>query len=115
MIRKILTPALGGIALLGQALAAPLNEKCPVEGKEVAGKKTSSLLVSFCSKKCKDMFDKAPANYMAVLAETKDGTCPMSHKKSDPGVSSTLVIGTCCGDCKEKFDAAPKQFLAKVK
>lgn len=95
--------------------AAPMNEKCPVEGKDVAGKKTSSVTVTFCCKKCKATFDKEPAKYLTVLSEAKEGVCPLSHKKADEDVSSTLVVGTCCGDCKEKFEADPKQFLRKVK
>jgi YHS domain-containing protein len=106
---------LGSILLACSLSAATINEKCPVEGKDVAGKKTSSLIVKFCCKKCKTMFDKEPTKYLTVLSEAKDGVCPLSLKKVDDDVSTTLVVGTCCGDCKEKFDAAPKQFLPKVK
>ena len=115
MIRKMILTTTMGFASAGFSLAAPLNEKCPVEGRSVAGKKTSTVTVAFCSKKCKEMFDKQPASYLMELAETKDGFCPMSHKKVDAALTSELVIGTCCGDCKEQFDAAPKKFLGKVK
>lgn len=115
MIRKAIIATILGLASASLSFAAPLNDKCPVEGRNVAGKKTSTLSVAFCTKKCKEMFDKQPASYLMELAETKDGICPMSHKKVDKTVTSELVIGTCCGDCKEKFDAAPKKFLGKVK
>ena len=115
MIRKFISTTFFGFALTGSLYAATINEKCPVEGKEVAGKKTSSVTVTFCCKKCKATFDKEPAKYLTVLSEAKEGVCPLSHKKADEDVTSTLVVGTCCGDCKEKFDAAPKPFLSKLK
>lgn len=113
MIRKLITLAIFSMAWT--LSAAPINANCPVEGKEVAGKKTSTLTIKFCCKKCKATFDKEPTKYLTVLSEAKDGACPLSHKKVDDDVSSELVVGTCCGDCKEKFDAAPKPFLPKLK
>lgn len=115
MIRKILSVGMVSMMFAGVSAAAPVNTKCPVEGEDVAGKKSSSVEVGFCSKKCKEMFDKSPANYLTVVAEAKDGTCPMSHKKVASGLTSTIVVGTCCSDCKETFEASPKKYLAKIK
>lgn len=113
MIAKLV--CLASLVLACSLSATTVNEKCPIEGKDVAGKKTSSLTVKFCCKKCKTTFDKEPTKYLGILAEAKEGTCPLSHKKVDDDVSSTLVVGTCCGDCKDKFDATHKQYLPKVK
>lgn len=115
MIQKAIATALLSVALAGFPFAAPVNGKCPVEGKDVAGKKSSSVTVTFCCKKCKAKFDKEPASYLVELSEAKEGFCLFSHKRADKEVTSTLEVGTCCGDCKEKFDAAPRKFLSKLK
>lgn len=104
-----------GMVLTQGFAAAPANSKCPIEGKDVAGKKTSEISVSFCCKKCKARFDAAPASFMVEFAKTADGKCPLSGEVVDKKMKSTLVVGTCCGDCKTEFDKDPKKHLAAAK
>ena len=66
-----------GIAVdVGTPLAAaspggkPINDKCPVSGKDVDATKTSVVqgkLVAFCCDKCKAEFDKDPQPFLAKL------------------------------------------------
>ena len=104
-----------GVMLAQGFAAVPANSKCPIEGKDVAGKKTSEVTVEFCCKKCKAKFDAAPATYAVELAKTANGKCPLSGEPIDKKAKSTLVIGTCCADCKAEFEKDPKKHLAKVK
>jgi len=104
-----------GIMLSQGFAGTPAKTKCPIEGRDIAGKKTSEVAVSFCCKKCKGKFDAAPASFIAEVARTADGKCPLSGEATDEKVTSTLTIGTCCGDCKAEFDKDPKKHLVKAK
>lgn len=61
-----------GTPLAGEpAPAKPINDKCPVSGKDIDAAKTSSYegkLVAFCCDKCKAEFDKDPKPFLPKLA-----------------------------------------------
>jgi YHS domain-containing protein/mono/diheme cytochrome c family protein/uncharacterized membrane protein len=104
--------------------AAPANAKCPVSGKDVDAKFTSTYegrVVAFCCGDCKAAFDKEPQKFAAKLAppaaKPVNAKCPVSGKDVDPKFTSTYegrVVAFCCGDCKAAFDKEPQKFAAKL-
>ena len=91
----------------------PINAICPIKGKDV--KVTVPVKVSFCCKKCKAKFNKAPASYFKKLATTKAGMCPVSGKEVDEAQKSILRVGVCCKGCAKKVKTDPYKYLGKLK
>ncbi len=99
----------------GVLQAAPINDKCPVTGKDVDEEKTVDVSVGFCCEKCKAKFDKAPGENLKKVADAAEGKCPISGKDVDEDQTSTVTIGVCCGKCQTKVKDDPKKFLADTK
>ena len=62
-----------GIPLLAAKPAKPINDKCPITGKDIVPNLTSSYegkLVAFCCEKCKAAFDQDPKPSLAKLGLT---------------------------------------------
>lgn len=52
----------------------PINKKCPVSGKDVDPKQTSTYkdqVIGFCCGDCKGKFDKEPEKYIGKVKEFK--------------------------------------------
>lgn len=118
-----------GIPLMAAkpASAKPINDKCPVSGKDIDPSKTSLFegkLVAFCCGDCKAKFDQDSKPFLAKLnltassaAKPINDKCPVSGKEIDPSKTSTVegkLVAFCCADCKAKFDQDSKPFLAKL-
>ena len=59
------------LATATPAAGKPINDKCPVSGKDIDAAKTSAYegkLVAFCCDKCKAEFDKDPHPFLPKLA-----------------------------------------------
>ena len=90
-----------------------INDVCPIKGKEV--KKTVPVKVSFCCKKCKAKFKKAPGDFLEKFAKAKDGECPISGKDIDEEQHAIVKVGVCCNGCAKKLRADPKKYIGDVK
>ncbi len=52
----------------------PINKKCPISGKDVDAKQTSTYkeqVIGFCCGNCKEKFDKEPEKYIGKVKEFK--------------------------------------------
>ena len=114
LIVAVLGLGLGFSALAKEGGKKPINDKCPISGKDVDNSKTSSVKIYFCCGKCLGKFNKEPGKYLAKAAAAEDGKCPMSGKATKETKCAEVVVGFCCGKCKGKFDEAPKKHLGKV-
>ena len=94
--------------------AAPINEVCPVKGKDADGSKVVEYTASFCCGKCVSKFEKEPAKYAEKLAEAEEGKCAFSGKDIDPDATSTVAIAVCCGGCKKKVTEDPVKYLGEI-
>lgn len=111
-MKTILLAAALGLFSLVTAQAGAVNTKCPVTGKDA--KKDVNVPVSFCCNNCKSKFDKAPADYVKVIATAEKDKCPLSGREADKDVSSNLTVGVCCNNCAGKVKDDPKAYLGKV-
>ena len=91
----------------------PINDKCPLSGRDVNPEKTSEVKISFCCNNCKGKFDKDPGAFIAKV-KTLD-KCPLSGRDVSEKANTTIKVAMCCGNCKGKFDKDPTKFIAKVK
>ena len=112
----------------GKKVAAAINKKCPVTGRDVAADKTSVFegqVIGLCCNKCKKRFDKNPGKFIGKVKEFKaskgstavNKLCPVSNKAVAAGAISSFrgeVIGFCCKNCKAKFDKDPSKFVSKL-
>ena len=94
--------------------AAPINDKCPLSGKDVDASKSSEVKVSFCCGNCKGKFEKDPSA-ISKIEKLPNEKCPLSGKAVAADASTTVAVAFCCGNCKGKFDADPAKFVGKVK
>src|SRR5688572_19942944 len=94
--------------------AAPINDKCPLSGKDIDASKSSDVKVSFCCGNCKGKFEK-DASSISKVDKLPNEKCPLSGKAVAADASTSVAVGFCCGNCKSKFDADPAKFLGKVK
>ena len=94
--------------------AKPINEVCPVKGKDADGSKSVDYTATFCCDKCVAKFEKDPAKYAKKLADAEEGKCAFSGKDLDPDATATVKIAVCCGGCEKKVKADPLKYLGKV-
>lgn len=94
--------------------AKPINDVCPVKGKDVDGSKAVEYTATFCCDKCVAKFEKDPAKYADKLASAEDGKCAFSGKDVDPDAKATISIAVCCGGCQKKVTADPVKYLAEL-
>jgi len=99
------------------AVEAPINDLCPVSGRQASAETTASHdghAVAFCCGNCKGQFAGWPAAkksefVTATLASKKDAinsTCPISKRPVDGSTASTHGghrVAFCCGNCQAKF------------
>jgi len=111
-MKKLFIAAILAMFSLVTAHAGAINTKCPVSGKD--SKRTVDVPFSFCCEKCKEKFDKAPADYLKIAATAEDGKCPLSGKAVDKDVTSKVSIGVCCEKCETKLKDKPKDYIGKV-
>ncbi|WAC19715.1 hypothetical protein OVA24_21075 [Luteolibacter sp. SL250] len=111
-MKTILLATLLGLFSLVTAQAGAVNSKCPVSGKDA--KKDVDVPISFCCNNCKGKFDKAPADYLKVVATAEKGKCPLSGKAADEEVTSNLTVGVCCNNCAGKLKENPQAYLGKI-
>jgi YHS domain-containing protein len=97
-----------------KAKAAPINDKCPLSGKDVDASKSSEVKVGFCCGECKGKFEKDPSS-ISKIEKLPNEKCPLSGKAVAKDCSTTVAVAFCCGNCKGKFDADPTKFVGKVK
>ena len=101
---------------------APINQTCPVSGKDVDGSMTceyEGMVVAVCCKKCKRAFEADPAKYAAKYktAAYVNEACPVSGKDVDGSVTCAYegtVVAVCCKKCKRAFEAAPAKYAANL-
>lgn len=123
----------GSIAVVGQSAedakkkAEPINDKCPISGRDVNPEKTSEVKVGFCCNNCKGKFDKAlktdAAAATKILGKVKSlDKCPVSGRDVSEKANTTVAVGLCCGNCQGKLDkalkndgAAASKIISKVK
>jgi len=105
------------------APAAPVNDTCPVSGREVSETATTTHeghRVAFCCTNCKSQFSSWPAAKksefvaasLAAAGDTINSTCPISNKEVDGstvGSHGGHRIAFCCGNCQAKFEAWPTE------
>ncbi len=97
------------------ALAAdPVNDKCPVSGKDVDASKTVDYTQKFCCEKCVAKFEKDPTAYAEKVAAADEGKCPISGKDVAADQSATVTIGACCSKCVKKISAEPAKFFGEL-
>lgn len=119
-MKLILSLVFAGIAAFtfnGVVLAdesAPINEVCPVKGKDVDGSKSVEYTASFCCGKCVTKFEKDPAKYAEKLAAAEEGKCAFSGKDVDPDATAKVTIAVCCGGCKKKVAEDPVKYLGEL-
>ena len=94
--------------------SAPINDTCPVKGKEADGSKAVEYTATFCCDKCVAKFEKDPGKYAKKLADAEDGKCAFSGKDIDPEAKATVKIAVCCGGCEKKVTAEPLKYLGKL-
>jgi len=111
-MKTILLAAALGVFSLVTAQAGAVNTKCPVSGKDA--KKNVEVPLSFCCDNCKTKFDKAPADYLKIVATAEKGKCPLSGKTADKDVTSNLTVGVCCNNCADKLKENPQAYLGKI-
>lgn len=111
-MKTILLATLLGLFSLVTAQAGAVNSKCPVSGKDA--KKDVDVPLSFCCDNCKAKFDKAPADYIKIVATAEKGKCPLSGKTADADVTSNLTVGVCCNNCAGKLKENPQAYLGKL-
>jgi YHS domain-containing protein len=118
-MKRISIAVVVAMAVSSAAVAAfafrhdPLNEKCPVSGKDIA-EKASHVKVKFCGDECKEKFIKDPFASLGKMDKVPNEKCPPCGNPVKES-TVTVAIGFCCGDCKDKFDANPAEYLGKVK
>ena len=95
--------------------AKPINDVCPVKGKDADGSKSVEYTATFCCEKCVAKFEKDPAKYAEKLASAEEGKCAFSGKDLDPEATATVKIAVCCGGCKKKVAADPLKYLGEIK
>lgn len=93
----------------------PVNETCPVSGKDIKPNKASDVKVSFCCENCMDKFEGDPVPLLRKIDKLPNVKCPITGKAVVPKASATVKVGFCCDDCKGKFDKDPASFLGKLK
>jgi len=96
---------------------------CPVDGKAVDPKisvEHGTHAVQFCSQPCRELFTKAPDQYMKNFyrAFTTQTRCPVMDEPIDPGLSLKLAphqhVYFCCKKCVGKFQENPAKYGAKL-
>lgn len=96
---------------------------CPVDGKAVDRKisvEYGDHAVGFCSQPCRELFTKAPDQYMKNFyrAFTTQTRCPVMDDPIDPGLSLKLAahqqVYFCCKKCVGKFQKDPAKYGAKL-
>jgi len=92
----------------------PINDVCPVKGKDADGSKVVEYTATFCCDKCVAKFEKAPAKYAEKLAAAEEGKCAFSGKDLDPEATATVKIAVCCGSCQKKVEADPVKYLGEL-
>lgn len=111
--------ALGTVGLLpggaGAAHDEPVNEVCPVTGKDIDKQKTSDVKVAFCSDGCKDKFEVNPDPFLPKIDKVPNAKCPVSGKAVSPAVSGVVKVAFCCGTCKGTFDKDPAKYFPRMK
>lgn len=117
LIYSLLFAGVAAFTFTGSVFAdesAPINDVCPVKGKDVDGSKAVEYTATFCCGKCVSKFEKDPAKYAEKLADAEDGKCAFSGKDLDPDATATVTIAVCCGGCKKKVTADPLKYLGEV-
>lgn len=105
----------------------PINDLCPVSGKQIAEGCTSEYegkLVGFCCGKCKAEFEKDPNPLLeklglvpAPVPQVLNTVCPVGDKPAKPEVTTTYKgrkVAFCCSKCKGAFEADPEMFIGKL-
>lgn len=96
---------------------------CPVSGKAVDGKATSTVggqTVAFCCQNCPAKYEKDPASYKYKLEDcyTYQTRCPVSGEKIDPAAYTDLSTGQrvylCCAECGGKLLKDPAKYAPKL-
>jgi YHS domain-containing protein len=117
LIYSILFAAVAAFTFTGTVSAdesKPINDVCPVKGKDVDGSKAVEYTATFCCGKCVAKFEKDPAKYAEKLAEAEEGKCAFSGKDVDPDATATVSIAVCCGGCKKKVAEDPVKYLGEL-
>jgi YHS domain-containing protein len=114
---KWLATLLGCLSLIFviSAIAAPVNEKCPLSGNAIS--KDATYSVGFCCGNCQGKFSSDPAKSIAkVKAAPINNECPFSGDaiKATATYKGDL-IGFCCNNCKGKFEKDAANLIKKVK
>jgi hypothetical protein len=105
---------LASISMGQDKKAAPINDKCPLSGKDVDASKSSDVKVGVCCSECKSAFEKDPSS-ISKIEKLPNEKCPLDGKAVAKDASASVAVGFCCGNCKGKFDADPAKFVGKVK
>lgn len=94
--------------------AEPLNDKCPLSGKDIKAGCSSDVTIKFCCNNCKGKCEKDPGAYIGKVDKVPNEKCPVAGKDVKDA-SATITVGFCSGDCKKEFDKEPGKCLSKVK
>ena len=89
----------------------PVNDKCPVSGKDLDKSKKSvyeGKTVSFCCDNCKGKFDKDPGSFRAKLKDFKSSDAFAKAKEKADAAKDALAAGV------EERQASLRTVLAKL-
>lgn len=120
-LRKLLPPLIAFTAAAGLLFAAtepvPVNDLCPVTGKEADSTKTVAYSkdVKFCCDVCRKSFNQSPdAKVKEIAAVTPEtAKCLMCDKPADKQFKQTYlrVVAVSDDSCVPVFKSSPDKFI----